>query len=225
MVWSSKVGKIRDREKLLDRHRLAWQCTGARRRLRPRPHAHRRREAFDSAKRTGIDIWQTEDLSGIDRKPLSKTPAAKASPTASRSRQPTCARYRFRIASFDAVVSSRAIPQNLYQRKDRDEGDPRDRPGPEARRPLLVTTSATGGNMRRSFNPPAARRWRALAPPRRPCSWASSPGDRSGRRPSSSGDRKTSTNRKRFDGPRRTSRRGGHHGDCRVVRSARCKTG
>ena len=64
MLWSSKVGKIRYREKLLDHH--AWQGdehvldVGCGRGLMLVGSAKR----LTTGTATGIDIWQAEDLSG-----------------------------------------------------------------------------------------------------------------------------------------------------------------
>src|SRR5713226_2547645 len=64
MIWSSKVGKVREREKLLDR--IAWSGServldvGCGRGLMMIGGAKR----LTTGKATGVDIWQAEDLSG-----------------------------------------------------------------------------------------------------------------------------------------------------------------
>jgi ubiquinone/menaquinone biosynthesis C-methylase UbiE len=118
MLWDSKVGKIREREKLLDN--IAW--TGGERVLDV--GCGRGLMLIGAAKRlttgkaTGIDIWQAEDLSG--NRPESTLENAKREGVADRVEVQTAdmRKLPFPDASFDAVVSCAAI-HNLYAAADR----------------------------------------------------------------------------------------------------------
>ncbi len=118
MIWSSKVGKIRERETLLDL--VAWtgqetvldvgcgrglMLVGAARRLR-------------SGKATGIDIWQAVDLSG--NRPEAALANARAEGVADRVEVRTAdmREIPFPDGAFDVVVSCAAI-HNLYAAADR----------------------------------------------------------------------------------------------------------
>jgi SAM-dependent methyltransferase len=118
MLWTSKVGKVRERERLLDRipwtgseHVLDVGCgrglmlVGAAKRL-------------TSGKATGIDIWQAEDLSG--NRPESALENARREGVADRIEVQTAdmRTMPFPDATFDAVVSCSAI-HNLYAAPDR----------------------------------------------------------------------------------------------------------
>jgi len=118
MIWSSKVGKIREREKLLDfltwtgdEHVLDVGCgrglmlIGAAKRLR-------------SGRAVGIDIWQAEDLAGNSREATLTN--ARLEQVADRIEVQTAdmRRIPFPDGSFDAVVSCNAI-HNLYKAPDR----------------------------------------------------------------------------------------------------------
>ncbi|HEY2797817.1 MAG TPA: class I SAM-dependent methyltransferase [Thermoanaerobaculia bacterium] len=113
MLWTSKVGKVRDREKLLDR--IPW--TGAERVLDVGcgrglmlVGAARR---LTSGKATGIDIWQAEDLSG--NRPEATLANARREGVADRVEVRTAdmRKIPFPDGAFDAVVSSQAI-HNIY---------------------------------------------------------------------------------------------------------------
>ncbi|MEP6993194.1 MAG: class I SAM-dependent methyltransferase [Acidobacteriota bacterium] len=113
MLWSSKVGKVREREGLLDT--IAWtgrervldvgcgrglMLIGAARRL-------------TTGKATGIDIWQAEDLSG--NRPEATLDNAHREGVADRVEIQTAdmRKIPFPDSSFDVVLSSQAI-HNIY---------------------------------------------------------------------------------------------------------------
>ncbi|HEY1250105.1 MAG TPA: class I SAM-dependent methyltransferase [Thermoanaerobaculia bacterium] len=113
MLWSSKVGKVRDREKLLDR--IPWtgeervldvgcgrglMLVGAARRL-------------TTGRATGIDIWQAEDLSG--NRPEATLENARLEGVADRVEVQTAdmRKIPFPDGAFDVIVSSQAI-HNVY---------------------------------------------------------------------------------------------------------------
>jgi|SRR5882724_5879155 len=119
MLWSSKVGKTRERERLLDH--VAWRgdervldvgcgrglvLVGAARRLKGGA-------AF------GIDLWQAEDLSG--NQPSATLRNARIEGVADRVHVQTAdmRSLPFRDRSFDVVTSSAAI-HNLYRAEDRE---------------------------------------------------------------------------------------------------------
>ena len=118
MLWTSKVGKIRERERLLDR--IPW--TGAERVLDV--GCGRGLMVVGAAKRltsgkaTGIDIWQAEDLSG--NRPEAPLENARREGVADRVEVKTAdmRQIPFPNATFDAVVSCAAI-HNLYDEPDR----------------------------------------------------------------------------------------------------------
>ncbi|NHZ40918.1 class I SAM-dependent methyltransferase [Massilia sp. CCM 8693] len=118
MVWESKVGKLRNREKMLQR--LTWTgkeqvldlgcgrgllMIGAARRL-------------TTGTATGIDIWQTEDLSG--NRPEATLDNARCEGVEARVDIQTAdmRALPFADGSFDVVVSRAAI-HNLYDAGDR----------------------------------------------------------------------------------------------------------
>lgn len=120
MIWSSRVGKVRGRERLLDR--IPWtgeervldvgcgrglMLVGAARRLR-------------TGKAVGVDIWQAEDLSG--NRPEATLENARCENVADRVEVRTAdmRELPFPDASFDVVVSSAAI-HNLYAAADREK--------------------------------------------------------------------------------------------------------
>ncbi len=113
MLWSSKIGKLRDREKLLDR--LPW--TGAERVLDV--GCGRGLMLVGAAKRlttgraTGIDIWQAEDLSG--NRPDAALENARREGVSDRVDLETAdmRKIPFPDGAFDVVVSSQAI-HNIY---------------------------------------------------------------------------------------------------------------
>jgi arsenite methyltransferase len=118
MVWTSKVGKIRERERLLDQ--LPWTGServldvGCGRGLMLVGAAKR----LTSGKATGIDIWQAEDLSG--NRPDATLENARREGVADRIEIQTAdmRQIPFPDATFDAVVSCSAI-HNLYAAADR----------------------------------------------------------------------------------------------------------
>ncbi len=118
MIWDSKIGKVRSRERLLDRitwtgreHVLDVGCgrglllIGAAKRL-------------TTGKATGIDIWQAEDLSG--NRPEVTMENARREGVAQRVEVETAdiRQMPFADCSFDVVVS-RAVIHNLYKPNDR----------------------------------------------------------------------------------------------------------
>jgi ubiquinone/menaquinone biosynthesis C-methylase UbiE len=118
MLWTSKVGKVRDREKLLDR--IPW--TGAERVLDVGcgrglmlVGAARR---LTSGRATGIDIWQAEDLSG--NRPEATLENARREGVADRVEVRTAdmRKIPFADGAFDVVVSSQAI-HNIYDARGR----------------------------------------------------------------------------------------------------------
>jgi len=109
MIWSSRIGKIHERERLLDT--LAWRgdeavldvgcgrglmLVGAARRLRT-GHA------------TGIDLWRGEDLAGnAPGAPLANAGAEGVRARVTVETADMCA-LPFRDASFDLVLSQAAV--------------------------------------------------------------------------------------------------------------------
>ena len=113
MTWDSKVGKLRERERLLDL--LAW--TGRERVLDV--GCGRGLLLVGAAKRlttgsaAGIDLWQTEDLSG--NRPEAALENARLEGVAGRIEVHTAdmRKLPFPDASFDTVLSMSAI-HNVY---------------------------------------------------------------------------------------------------------------
>lgn len=118
MLWDSKVGKVRERERLLDH--VAWRgdesvldvgcgrglmLVGAARRL-------------TTGRAVGVDIWQAEDLSG--NRPEATLENAEREGVRERVEVRTAdmRKLPFDDASFDVVVSCAAI-HNLYDAGDR----------------------------------------------------------------------------------------------------------
>lgn len=120
MIWTSKVGKLRARERLLDR--LAWTGServldvGCGRGLMLVGAAKR----LTTGKAVGIDIWQAEDLSG--NRPEATLDNARREGVADRVEVETAdmRQIPFPDASFDVVVSSVAI-HNVYSAAGRAE--------------------------------------------------------------------------------------------------------
>src|SRR5713226_2628782 len=118
MIWSSKVGKVREREKLLDR--IAWSGNervldvGCGRGLMMIGAAKR----LTTGKATGVDIWQAEDLSG--NRPEATLENARREGVADRVEIKTAdmRELPFPDGSFDLAVSCAAI-HNLYSAADR----------------------------------------------------------------------------------------------------------
>jgi arsenite methyltransferase len=118
MFWSSKFGKVKEREGLLDR--LPWK--GSERVLDV--GCGRGLMLIGAAKRlttgvaTGVDIWQAEDLSG--NRPEVPLENARREGVADRVRVETANMMTLPFAdgSFDVIVSKAAI-HNLYAPADR----------------------------------------------------------------------------------------------------------
>lgn len=118
MIWDSKVGKIRGRERLLQR--LQWKGSeqvldlGCGRGLLLIAAAKR----LTTGKATGIDLWQSEDLS--DNRPDATAENARREGVADRVDIQTgdMRKLPFADASFDYVVSRAAI-HNLYEAGER----------------------------------------------------------------------------------------------------------
>ena len=113
MLWSSKVGKIRRRERLVDH--LAWTGrervldVGCGRGLMLVGAAKR----LTTGKATGIDIWQAEDLSG--NRPEATLENARREGVADRVEIQTADMRKIPLpdGSIDVVVSCAAI-HNIY---------------------------------------------------------------------------------------------------------------
>jgi SAM-dependent methyltransferase len=120
MIWSSKVGKVREREPLLDL--LPWKGdetvldVGCGRGLMLVGAAKR----LTSGKATGIDIWQTEDLSG--NRPEATLENARREGVMDRVEVRTAdmRQMPFADATFDVIVSNVAI-HNIYDRPGREK--------------------------------------------------------------------------------------------------------
>lgn len=123
MLWSSRVGKLSERERLLDR--VAWKGServldvgcgrglmliGAARRLAP----------ATGGRASGIDLWQAEDLSG--NRPEAVVENARLEGVADRVDVKTAdmREIPFPDGTFDVVVSCAAI-HNLYEARDREK--------------------------------------------------------------------------------------------------------
>lgn len=113
MIWESKVGKLHDRERLLQRidwtgneHVLDVGCgrglilTGAARRLR-------------SGKATGIDIWQSEDLTGNESAATLENARREGVRDLVEVQTADVRQMPFADNTFDIVVS-RAVIHNIY---------------------------------------------------------------------------------------------------------------
>jgi SAM-dependent methyltransferase len=118
MVWSSKVGKIRERDQLLSK--IAWTGrehvldVGCGRGLMLIGAAKR----LTTGKATGIDLWQAQDLSG--NRPDATRANIECEGVADKVEVMTSdmRTMPFPEASFDVVVSRAAI-HNLYAAADR----------------------------------------------------------------------------------------------------------
>ena len=121
MVWSSRSGKVRDRERLLD----AISFGGAERVLdvgRGRGlmliGAAKRLTPGGGGRAVGVDIWQAEDLSG--NWPEATLENARLEGVLDRVEVKTAdmRKLPFDDASFEVVVSSKAI-HNVYSKDGR----------------------------------------------------------------------------------------------------------
>lgn len=118
MLWDSKIGKVRSRERLLQR--ITWTGkekvldVGCGRGLMLIGAANR----LTTGKATGIDIWQSEDLS--DNRLEATLENTRREGVADRVEVKTAdmRRMPFADSTFDVVVSRAAI-HNLYKAADR----------------------------------------------------------------------------------------------------------
>src|SRR6516165_4103187 len=119
MVWDSKVGKVRERERLLDS--LPWRGdeavldVGCGRGLLLIGAAKR----LTTGKAVGVDIWQAEDLSG--NRPEATLENARLEGVADRVevRDGDARRLPFADGAFDVVVSKEVL-HNIYNAAERD---------------------------------------------------------------------------------------------------------
>jgi SAM-dependent methyltransferase len=118
MVWWSRVGKLRERERLLDR--ITWKGNervldvGCGRGLMLLGAARR----AVSGECVGVDIWQSVDLSG--NRPEATLENARREGVAERVRLETAdmRKLPFPDGHFDVIVSKTAV-HNLYKREER----------------------------------------------------------------------------------------------------------
>lgn len=119
MIWTSRYGKLRRREQLLDR--LNWQGNervldiGCGRGLFAVAAARR----VPQGRVTGIDIWQSEDLSGNGPEAVAINAAHEGVAARVDTRTADMRELPFADATIDTVVSSTAI-HNIYQAEGRD---------------------------------------------------------------------------------------------------------
>jgi len=119
MLWSSKIGKIKNREKLLGK--ISWagnevvldvgcgrglMLIGAARRL-------------STGKAVGIDIWQSEELSGNNPEAALENCRVEKVEDRTEIKTADMRSLPFEDNTFDIVLSSVAI-HNLYKKNDRD---------------------------------------------------------------------------------------------------------
>jgi arsenite methyltransferase len=118
MLWDSKIGKLRSRERLLDR--ISWTGAeqvldvGCGRGLMLIGAACR----LSSGTATGIDVWQSEDLSGNHADALLENVRRSGLTQRTRVETADMRRMPFAAESFDVIVSRAAI-HNLYQPAER----------------------------------------------------------------------------------------------------------
>jgi arsenite methyltransferase len=114
MLWDSKIGKVRSRERLLER--ITWTGTeqvldvGCGRGLMLIGAALR----LKSGTATGIDVWQSEDLSGNRADAVLENARRAGVTQLVRVETADMRRMPFASESFDVIVSRAAI-HNLYQ--------------------------------------------------------------------------------------------------------------
>lgn len=119
MIWSSRFGKLRRREHLLDQ--LAWHGDervldiGCGRGLMAVAAARR----VPRGQVTGIDIWQSEDLSGNGADAVARNAAREGVADRVTTQTVDMRKLPFDDGSIDIVVSSAAI-HNIYQAEGRD---------------------------------------------------------------------------------------------------------
>jgi ubiquinone/menaquinone biosynthesis C-methylase UbiE len=118
MLWDSKVGKYKSRERLLDR--ITWRGdeqvldVGCGRGLLLVSAARR----LTTGMATGIDIWQAEDLSGNKRQATLENARREGVEDRVKVESANMRRMPFAPESFDVIVSRAAI-HNLYDTNDR----------------------------------------------------------------------------------------------------------
>jgi len=119
MLWESKVGKLRDRERLL--RRIDWTGreqvldVGCGRGLLLLGAAKR----LKNGKATGIDIWQAEDLTGNHSDATIENARREGVDDRVEVRTADMRRMPFADNTFDVVVSRAAI-HNIYSPRDRE---------------------------------------------------------------------------------------------------------
>jgi len=120
MTWSSKFGKLSERERLLDRVGLKGTervlDVGCGRGLMLIGAAKR----LTTGSAVGVDIWQAEDLSGNRAEATLENARREGVESRIRVETADMRTLPFQDASFDVIVSKAAI-HNLYSRADRDK--------------------------------------------------------------------------------------------------------
>jgi ubiquinone/menaquinone biosynthesis C-methylase UbiE len=118
MLWSSKIGKVRQRERLLDN--ISWSGdervldVGCGRGLLLIGAANR----LTTGHATGIDIWQTEDLSGNSLEATLENARREGVTERIDVQTANMRKMPFTDGSFDVIVSRAAI-HNLYSPEER----------------------------------------------------------------------------------------------------------